>query len=269
MRTYPDGVMHKDGEQSFIVMQDALRRTRPILMERAGKVKHIDKQDGSPVTETDIKIERMIQAELRAAFPRLPVFGEEGGYKEGLSGTFWLVDPIDGTKSFIQNVPTFTNMAALIRDGETIASIIYNPSTNDMYTAQKGRGAYKNGVRLDLGAVPLPPMAICKELFISRLNDILGTTDVLCERAPTGAGFGFTLVADGLAAARFNLLSNGYTHDYAPGALLISEAGGVIVSVLDDTYTYESRSFVACHPALERVLQSHVVELRKLEVMGR
>jgi fructose-1,6-bisphosphatase/inositol monophosphatase family enzyme len=73
------------------------------------------------------------------------------------------------------------------------------------------------------------------------------------------------LVLDGKESARFNLLSGGYTHDYAPGGLLIREAGGVIIPVADDEYTYESRSFVACHPGLESLIRPHAKDLRELE----
>lgn len=259
----------KDVDGSFVAMQDAFRQAKSLLLSRAGQVSHVNKHDGSPVTDTDIEVEQLVRAALGERFPDLPVYGEEGGYEDSLTGTFWLVDPIDGTKSFIENVPTFTIMAALIKDGETVASIIYNPSTDEMYSAQKGKGAFKNGVRLDLGKVSLPPTAICKELFFEKLNNILSSVGVACAKAPSGGGFGFTLVADGTVAARFNLHSGGYTHDYAPGALLISEAGGIILPVLDDMYTYKTRSFVACHPGLEAVLRPHVAELRQLEAMEK
>jgi len=177
-----------------------------------------------------------------------------------------LVDPIDGTKSFIENIPTFTCMAVLIQGGEAVASVIYNPSTDAMYTAQKGRGAYKNGVRLDLRSVTLPHMALCKGRFINTLNRILAPKGVRCEYGPSGGGHGLTLVADGKVAARFNMLGGGYIHDYAPGALLVREAGGAILPVKDDIYTYECRSFVACHPDLEPLLLHRLLELRALEV---
>lgn len=255
-------------ERSLQLVQDALRRARPLILKHAGKISdYTAKGDGSPVTDIDIAVEEQIQADLSHFSSSMPVFGEESGYDDDLSGTFWLVDPIDGTESYIKNVPVFTSMAALIHDGETVASVIYNPSTDDMYTAQKGLGAYKNGQRLDLASMPLPRVAFCKKLFIEALDEILKPAGVACEAAPKGGGHQFVLVADGQSAARFTLHGRGHTHDYAPGALLVREAGGAIIPVNDDVYTYKTRSFVACHPKLEPLLRPHVLKFRELEAL--
>jgi fructose-1,6-bisphosphatase/inositol monophosphatase family enzyme len=246
-------------------VQSAFRQVRPLILSRAGKVDHTDKADGSPVTDTDVEVEEAIKAGLLRDIPNIPVYGEEGGYDGNLPDTFWLIDPIDGTKSFIENIPAFTSMAVIIQNGEAIASAIYNISRDDMYIASKGRGAYKNGVRLDLANVPLPNIAFCKERFSPALNAMLASKQVSCQAGPSGGGYGFTLVLDGASAARFNMLGGGYTHDYAPGALLVQEAGGVIIPIQDDVYTYETRSFAACHPEIAPILEAHRTELRSLE----
>lgn len=248
------------------VVQAAFRQVRPYIVERAGNSEHTDKGDGSPVTEADVQVEKTLLAALERRFPGMPVFGEESGYGTDLPDTFWLLDPIDGTKSFIANIPAYTSMAVLIQDSEAIASVIYNIAADDMYVAQKGKGAYKNGTRLNLRDAPLPRTAICKGRFIDTLDVILRPKDVTCEIGAAGGGYGFAMVAEGTFAARFNMLGGGHTHDYAPGALLVREAGGAIVPIRDDVYTYESRSFVACHPDLEAVLRPEAHRLRALEI---
>ncbi|HSW66548.1 MAG TPA: inositol monophosphatase family protein [Bacillota bacterium] len=253
-------------EHALAVIQEVFRSCRPYVLERAGKSSHTDKKDGSPVTAADLEVEKRILAAMAKHFPGVPVYGEETGYGEDLPEAFWLFDPIDGTQSFVENVPSFTSMAVLIQGNEAAASIIYNISTDDMYVAQKDKGAYKNGTRLDLSKVRLPRVAYCKERFFKPLDAILEPKGVHCENGPSGGGFGFTLVADGLSAARFNMLGGGYIHDYAPGALLVREAGGAIVPIKDDVYTYKLRSFVACHPELEPVLLPRSHELRGLEI---
>jgi len=247
------------------IVREVFAHFRPLIMERAGKSAYTDKQDGSPVTDTDMEIELALQAALTRRFPDVPVFGEETGYGTDWPAAFWLVDPIDGTKSFIAAIPAFTCMAVFIQDGEALASVIYNPSSDDWYVAQKGKGAHKNGKRLDLHATPLPAVALSKEAYFAPLNAMLEPKKIVCEETPSGGGYGFTLVADGLAAARFNLRSRGSTHDYAPGALLVQEAGGVLLPVQDEVYTFETRSFVAAHPALEPILHAHLHQLRDLE----
>lgn len=252
---------------SFLLMQDVFKEVGPYILERAGKDSYTDKHDGSPVTNTDREVERIIQTRLAERFPNLPVFGEESGYDDNqLPDACWLVDPIDGTKSFVQNIPAFTSMAVLIQDKTAVAAIIYNPSTRDMFTAQKGKGAYKNTTRINLQTAPLPPTALCKENFISEFNTMLQPAGVTCQKAPAGGGFGFTTVIEGKTAARFQVWGGGYTHDYAPGALLITEAGGVILPILEDVYTFQSCSFVACHPGLAPVVRPHLAQLRALEL---
>jgi fructose-1,6-bisphosphatase/inositol monophosphatase family enzyme len=261
VRLTPDQI-----EAALTVVQDVFKNFRPAIMERAGKSAYTNKPDGSEVTETDVEVEQTLQAEMAKRFPGMRVYGEESGYESHLSGAFWLVDPIDGTKSFIANVPTFTSMAVLIQDDDAVACVIYNPSLDDMYVAQKDMGATRNGQRLDLSAVPLPAKADCKTEFIDALDAMLEPKSITCEVAPAGCGDGHSKVAAGERAARFNMHSRGYTHDYAPGALLVREAGGAIVPIKEDVYTYETRSYVACHPALEALVRSHLAELRKLDV---
>lgn len=253
-------------EGALSLLQAIFRRVRPFILDRAGKDSHTSKADGSPVTQTDLAVENIIQSEFAKQYPDQPIYGEETGYSEALTGAYWLIDPIDGTQSFLDNTPAFTSMAVLIQDNQAIASIIYNISLDDMYVAKKGEGAYKNGERLDLAHAPLPTTADCKGRFIEPLNAILAAKQVTCQKGPSGGGFGFALVASGVSAARFNLLSRGYIHDYAPGALLVREAGGAIIPIAEPVYTYKTRSFVACHPQLETTLRAHTKQIRELEI---
>lgn len=256
--------------QQVDAMQAIFRQVGPRIVAAAGKTAHTTKGDNSPVTELDVEVEGIIFREFNRQFPDTPVYGEESGYQEGQSGTYWLVDPIDGTKSFLADAPGYTNMAVLIQDEDAAACVIYNPHDDEMYVARKNGGAFKNGQRLDLANVPLPKVAYGRERLIDAINTILKPLDVTCEPGPTGAGYGFGLVADGRVAARFNFPhqpGGGNVHDYAPGALLVREAGGKVISVEEDgAYTYRTRSFVACHPALEALVRQYAGQLRQLEI---
>jgi fructose-1,6-bisphosphatase/inositol monophosphatase family enzyme len=246
-------------------IQICFKSVRPLILSRAGKSEFVSKNDGSPVTETDSEVEKIIFDSIEAQFPGMPVFGEESGYSGRLPETCWLIDPIDGTDSFIKNIPTFTSMAVLIVNSQAIACIIYNCTTEDTFVARKDMGAYKNGVRLDLKSQDLPLKALCKGRYIDALNAVLKPKNVTCENGPVGAGHGFSVIADAVYAARFQLNSQGYIHDYAPGALLVLESGGCILPLDRDTYTYDCKSFVACHPALEETVKLHMKEIRELE----
>lgn len=254
---------------SLATIQKVFTSYRSIVLTRAGNSDFVSKAgDGSPVTETDKEIELAVQAEMAKQFPELPVYGEETGYGGDMPAVFYLIDPIDGTTSFIKNIPAFTSMAVLIANGEAVAALIYNPSTDTQYTAVRGGGAFKNGRPIDLHTMPLASTALCKEELAGPVNTLLEPHHITCRQGPSGGGFGFTMVLDGLAAARFNIRGGGYTHDYAPGALLVHEAGGALIPLQQNEYTYESRSFVACHPALEATIRAHVTDLRQLEHAG-
>ncbi len=249
----------------FTLLQKLFRDAAPHLLSRAGNEGYSLKNDGSPVTDIDRQVEATILDAVERLSPGVPIYGEESGYNEDECETCWLIDPIDGTKSFIDGTPTYTCMAVCIEKGEAILAIIYNPSTDAMFTAAKGKGAYKNGTKLDLSSVSLPNFAYCKGVHIGALNSILEPVGVRCRIAPSGGGHAFTEVAEGKAAARFQLHSRGYIHDYAPGALLVSEAGGSIIPISAD-YTYKSKSFIVCHPKLTGVLEQHIAGVRTLEL---
>lgn len=247
------------------LFEQCFKQARPFILENAGKVEHTSKHDGSPVTAIDIEVEKRVTATMTSRFPDIPIFGEESGYEDNLPPVCWLMDPIDGTGSFIDKTPYFTCMAVLIVNNEATASIIYNPTTDVVYTAQKGKGAYKNGTRLYLAKEPLPSKALCKGRFVETINDLLASDAVTCEKGPSGAGFGLASVAEGLIAARFQLASQGYPHDYATGALLVHEAGGAIIPVKEVAQPYLLRTFVACHPSLEPAIREHIEQLKVLE----
>lgn len=246
-------------------LKDCFKQVRPLIMSRAGNSEFSSKNDGSPVTETDSEVERIIFDTMATQFPGLLVLGEETGYSDNLPEVCWLVDPIDGTDSFIKNIPTFTSMAVMIVNKQAVACIIFNCTTEDVFVAQKDKGAYKNGVRLDLKSKIVPATALSKGRYISALNKILEPKGVTSETGPVGAGHAFSTVADGTYAARFQLNSKGYIHDYAPGVLLVLEAGGCIIPLDRATYTYDCKSFVACHPELEETIQLHRLNIRELE----
>lgn len=252
-------------DAAFRAVVATLQAERSNILQHAGHVTFTSKADGSPVTDIDVAVEEHIRQTLQKSLPQIPVFGEEGGYSGVMPELFWLVDPIDGTKSFIANIPAFTSMISLVHGETTIACMIYNISTDTLYHAQRGHGAYKGSERLDLSALPLPTLALCKIKLSRQITELLKPFNITCETGPSGGGHGFTMVAEGLSAARFTLLGGGYAHDYAPGGLLVSEAGGSIIPIRNNTYTYETKSFVACHPQLTPIVTENISYLRQLE----
>lgn len=251
---------------SFIAIQEAFRQSQALVLAGAGKKASSFKQDSSPVTETDTAVEEFIFGYMRTDFPDLTVLGEEGGYDAAdLPETCWLIDPIDGTKSFIKNIKAFTGMAVLIHEGAALYSVIYDYSTGDMYTAISGRGSFRNGEAINLHDVDMPKKICCKDSIAGPIAQIFEPAGFEIESAPSGAGFGFIQVVNGISAGRFHLHSGTHIHDHAPGALLVKEAGGSIIPVFDTNYNFRTHSFIACHPDTAPLVQKHISRIRDIE----
>lgn len=109
-------------------------RSRGLAVERKG--------DQSPVTEADRQVEKALRSAISDRFPDHAVVGEEFGGKLGENRYEWIVDPIDGTKSFVRGVPLYTTLVALLVDGVPEVGVIYCPPTGEMASAARGLGAW-------------------------------------------------------------------------------------------------------------------------------
>ncbi len=113
------------------------------IQSQFGKHKRTQKKrDHDFVTEVDLAIEEWYRAEILSAFPDDSIIGEEGGSHQGSSGYTWIVDPLDGTNNFARAFPIYGSIIAIMKDQEVIAGYIILPEQAELYTAQKGRGAY-------------------------------------------------------------------------------------------------------------------------------
>jgi histidinol-phosphatase len=103
------------------------------------------KADQSPVTEVDVRAEEAIHEVLRASFPGYGFYGEETGRHNLDAESVWLVDPIDGTKSFVRECPFFSTQIALMRAGELVLGVSSAPAYDEFAWAERGQGAHLNG----------------------------------------------------------------------------------------------------------------------------
>ena len=113
------------------------------------------KPDDSPVTVADKNAEKFIRQFVEKRYPDHGILGEEFGEKKGMSPYRWIIDPIDGTKSFIHGVPLYGTMIGLedLRAKDAVAGVIYFPALNELYTGAKGLGAWCNGQRMRVSEV--------------------------------------------------------------------------------------------------------------------
>ena len=118
------------------------------------------KPDDSPVTSADRANERLITKLLEEAFPDDGLLGEEGATREGRSGRRWIIDPIDGTRSFMRGIPTWGVMLALEAEGNVVVGACNLAALGELYSAAAGLGAYCNGARIHCSSVKTPDQAM-------------------------------------------------------------------------------------------------------------
>ena len=126
------------------------------------------KGDYDLVTAADRASEKLIVERLRAAFPDHSILAEEGGGHEGPSEYRWYVDPLDGTTNFAHGFPIYNVSIGLERSGELIAGVIYDPTRDELFSAERGSGAYLNGQRIHVSAAKTLEDALFATGFPSR-----------------------------------------------------------------------------------------------------
>jgi histidinol-phosphatase len=109
------------------------------------------KADKTPVTEADVRSEETIRELLTKRFPSYGFYGEETGKSDMNAESIWLVDPIDGTKSFVRECPFFSTQIALMRGGKFVLGVSMAPAYDEVAWAERGRGAFLNGKRIQVG----------------------------------------------------------------------------------------------------------------------
>ncbi len=238
---------------------------RDELMSAYGNISHESKENDSPVTELDIRVETVIKQRLASEYPEIGFHGEETEDVAGTSGATWIVDPIDGTSSFVHGLPYCTNMAGLVVDGVTVASIIYQFPTDDMYTAFRGEGAFKNGERIRVKNTEPDNSIIFSGSFAYKNRHHIFAPFKIGVYAPLGAsGYEFTRLAQGSIQGVTKLKCGSMMHDNVPGVLLVEEAGGKIVSFESGDYNPETLSFVAASPNVAKIIVDNHDEISRI-----
>src|SRR6266705_3120973 len=137
-------------------MANAALKAARALNRDFGEVEQLQVSVKGPsdfVSTADLRAERTLKTELLRARPGYALLFEEGGATEGTDPHYrWIVDPLDGTTNFLHGIPHFAISIALERDGEIIAGLVYEPTRDEMFWAEKGAGAYLNDRRLRVSA---------------------------------------------------------------------------------------------------------------------
>lgn len=199
------------------------------------------------VTAFDTEADERIFDALSSFDPSIGFHGEERG-ASGSSSTFWLVDPIDGTGHFQRGMPFCTTMIALIHQGEVVVSVINDFVRNNTFSAVKGGGAKCDGSSITASDRSLRDAYIAYEIDISLPDNMVIMTRLQASTitlSTINSGWDFAMTAAGKLDGRVMKDPWGAIWDYAPGSLLVAEAGGRVANVGRSTYDYQDSSFLA------------------------
>lgn len=192
------------------------------------------KGDFDLVTEADRTSERLVVERLRAAFPSHSIVAEEGGGGTGSAPEYvWYVDPLDGTTNFAHGFPVFNVTLALERAGEMVAGVVFDPTRNELFTAEAGGGAWLNGERIRVSGAKRLEDALVATGFPSRKRHANVNVHYYYQlamlthgvRRAGAAAIDLAYVACGRLDAFWEFGLNPW--DVAAGLLLVKEAGGV------------------------------------------
>ena len=211
---------------------ETAREAGQILLEKFGRKINISKKgDINLVTEADLASEKHIIEKIKSYYPKNAILAEESGeavLSEGDNKWIWIIDPLDGTTNFAHGYPCFCVTIALENDGEIVIGVTFDPTRNEMFAAEKGKGATLNNKPLIVTGFPYNFKE--KENFAQHLTDFLKFSRGV--RRDGSAAIDMAYVACGRFDGFWEEGLNPW--DVAAGVLLISEAGGR-VSYYDDS----------------------------------
>jgi myo-inositol-1(or 4)-monophosphatase len=242
-----------------------------LLLERIDTSYTVDTKDSEYdlVTEMDNETEERIKSEILANFPNHRVFGEESIYyeknniyKEVMNGPYvWILDPIDGTANYVHQLPGYTISIAMISYGKIKLGIVYNPANDEMFWAEKGKGAFLNGKKINVSSRATLSQSILATGFPTDIENARSV--VLKEITKLGphcrnirvfgsAALHCAYVAAGRIEAYWEPGLNLW--DIAAGTLLVDEAGGKISKMDGSEFAFDFNDYLCTNGKINKEL---------------
>lgn len=247
---------------------DLIKSTKPIIDDNELKNAVTVKGQSDFVTKVDTSVQAYLKSELSKLYPDTQFMGEEGE-KENIdfSGKVWILDPVDGTTNLIHDYKMSAVSLGLLDNGEPVLGIVYNPFTDELFYAEKGKGAFLNGEpisvskenTLDKALVAFGTSPYEKELaevnFEILKNVYLKTSDI---RRSGSAALDLVYTACGRIDGFFE--RNLKPWDYCGGICIVNEAGGKVTNMHGGAVTYDRNSDIL---ASNGILHDELIELVK------
>tara|TARA_Y100000590_G_scaffold96758_1_gene109947 strand:- start:1572 stop:2357 length:786 start_codon:yes stop_codon:yes gene_type:complete len=238
------------------VMVIACRKASKILIRDFGEVENLQvslKGPGDFVSASDKKVEKTLIDELQKARPNYSILSEEVGEINNDKDFKWIIDPIDGTANFLHGIPHFAISVGLEHNNEIICGIIYDPIKDEMFSAEKGNGAYLNNQRIRVSSRSKLKDCIIftggprlnskeRELALREYNNF--SSKVLIPIRKLGsAALDMAYVAAGRCDGFWQRNLNYW--DVAAGVVLVKEAGGFVTDFYGENEYIKNKSILA------------------------
>jgi myo-inositol-1(or 4)-monophosphatase len=247
------------------VMIKAARRAGRGLKRDLGEIEHLQVSLKGPrnfVTAADRRAEEVVREELEKARPNYGFLGEEGGAREGSDKSHrWIVDPLDGTTNFLHGIPHFAISIALERDNAIVAGLVYNPANEEMFLAERGKGAFLNDQRIRVAARQRMPEAIvaCGLPHYGRGDLVLARSEIAAAQQNFAGLRRYGAAALDLAWVAAGRLDAYWERDLSPwdvaaGIVLVREAGGFVSDLDGGEAIFAKRQIAAGNDTMHREL---------------
>jgi myo-inositol-1(or 4)-monophosphatase len=249
-------------EYYLAIAKDIAHQAGDLLAQGYGQSYGITKKgEGLYSIKKDIECNALYTNFLRAKTPEISLYTEEGEQSLG-TDLVWVVDPLDGSSNYRMEIPLFVTQICLLYKQEPVVSVIFSPMFKQEFTATKGGGAFLNGNKIAVNNV--------SEMEKSLLVVSKGTSNVVAGKTISLFGdlvrtvrlFGATGMDLAYVAAGKSEITTNYGSqlwDYAPGVLLVREAGGLAMNFKGDPWTINDNSLVAAN----KYLMPKVLEIIK------
>jgi myo-inositol-1(or 4)-monophosphatase len=214
------------------IAADVAREAGMFLKKNFGSIDSIErKADRSLVTNLDRAAEEIIARRLRAEFPGYRILGEESGLSAAQGEYTWVIDPLDGTHNYIRRIPVYGVSIGLMRGREYLVGVIYMPSEDHLYAAEKGGGAWKNG-----SPMSVTRCSLLSEASVAFDSDFKTEPDRKTRVMKELAAEAFNVRISGSSARNLTFLAEGSVDivvefddriwDFTAGVTIVREAGG-------------------------------------------
>ena len=241
---------------------DAALKGGEVLLSRFGSSNNVSlKGVINLVTEADIMTEKAVVGVIRERYPDHQIMAEEGVAEEGKSDYKWIIDPLDGTTNFAHGYPVFSVSIALEVRGEVVAGVVYNPILKELFTAEKGKGAYLGDKRLKVSTTEKLIDSLLSTGFpYVRMTggptnlEYFSRAIMNCQeiRRDGSAALDLCYVAAGRFDGFWELMLKPW--DDAAGMLMITEAGGRVTDLKGGPYSIYSEEILATNGLIHEEL---------------